>query len=44
MSTPSQSRRFTCALLALPATFALHGTWLGDLDHSLAASPVALTA
>lgn len=44
MSTPSTSRRLACALLAMFATAAVQGLWLGGLDRDAAVTIAAATA
>jgi hypothetical protein len=36
MSSPTHSRRFACALLALIATLSVQGFWLAGLDRDAA--------
>ena len=44
MSSPSQTRRVACALLAIAMTFAVQSLWLGALDHDAALTITAATA
>jgi hypothetical protein len=41
---PTNTRRFTCALLAIVTTFSVQSLWLGGLDHDAALTISAATA
>jgi hypothetical protein len=43
MSTPSQTRRVACAVLAIVMTFTMQSLWLGGLDRDAAVTIAVAT-